>query len=288
MSDRVYATCYTAVKRLLSRANERMTRGVVDDPTVWRKPAQTAAAGEEGAQGGKRDDMRGEWQEWGNANELLGECWSPAHMITSWLSDFLAVERLNLHRRGCVHDAPLTSHAALYHGGGDFSQEEHAGRDNRFDTFEVKSRFLKELLIDKLWWPRDSLPPWLVDKLTSFASFSSSAGAATAIAAAAAAAAAAATAASPSAPDEDTEVFMIVRPYGWVLTFPLIQGETLSGLKIRFHERAEGFPPDELQLVIDGCTLLADDPVTGTLDAALAPVVRGRSRRLILTWTRSR
>lgn len=62
-------------------------------------------------------------------------------------------------------------------------------------------------------------------------------------------------------------------------SFPLVAGETLSELKIRYQD-VEGTPPSELWLIVEGCTVFDDDPASDTLDSLLAPV-RGRPRRII-------
>ena len=68
------------------------------------------------------------------------------------------------------------------------------------------------------------------------------------------------------------------------ISLPLIEGETLSELKLRFCDIGGGLALDSISFVVDGFTLLADDPVTGTLDVALAPMC-GKPRRLLFFFT---
>ena len=201
--------------------------------------------------GGAGDPQRGEWHEYASMSmPYLEGSWSPAMGIHSWVPYFLARERINLHRQGCMHDASLMSHAELYHGGAKIQ-----GVDATV-PFQPQSPFLKELVAGRV--QEGSMSTWLDFAQGSYSLI--------------------------AAESSTSSSVIITTVYGKEEKFPLVEGDTLSDLKHRFQDK-EGLSTDYIAFVVDGSALLADDPVTGTVCAALA-LVCGKPKRLTasLPW----
>ena len=113
-------------RRRASPPGEEEEEEEEEEDRAGQKSTAVGSGGGDGADGGAVDGGTGgdgggggEWHEIGEVAEIAEENWARTASIHAWVSSFLARERVNLHRHGCVLDAAeaaALSHEGMYHG----------------------------------------------------------------------------------------------------------------------------------------------------------------------------